>query len=152
MKDVLATLAKLPPRCAAVVEGQAVFIRRGARETSPAFMGTDQVEQWNADNDVTVEHLRAMEVGAALGWDADGADPDHYLPEDENPERLLTLLVPLALEVKVRTRFDAQAAETAKNLAQTIINDATWTFEDQHWFVSIGMTADTPDIIQDEKA
>lgn len=153
MKDALANLQKLPPKCAAVVEGQAVFINRGAREIAPAFMPTDQVEQWNRTNDVTTAHLRAMEVGLALGWDADGADPDSYLdPEvDANPERLLTLFVPIGLTVTVKQRFAAQAVQIAKNLTETVVTDATWTFEDQPWFVSIART-DPPDILQDEEA
>ena len=71
MRDILETLQGLPPRCAVVMDGQAMFIRRGARDPDPALIPTTQVDQWNEEHGVTEAQVQAMLTGLTLGWDRD---------------------------------------------------------------------------------
>lgn len=120
MRDVLDTLAKLPPRCAAVVEGQAVFINRGVSRLSPAFLGRSTVDQWNARHGVTPEQAKAMLVGVTLGWDFDGADPDTYAPSEHigpfTYEFLATFVVPITLKAQTLGHGEMQAKAIALRL------------------------------------
>lgn len=88
MPDALDHLAKLPPRCAANIEGSAVMIVRGANKTMPAFLAGSSVEKWNQDHGVTPEQVQAMLVGVTLGWDMEGADPDTHAADLGSPEHV----------------------------------------------------------------
>lgn len=79
MKDVLETLKKLPPMCAAELNGDVGIIKRGAGfSTHPLILNSHHVEIFNKQNGVLPEQAQAMIVGATLGWDKDGADPDTH--------------------------------------------------------------------------
>lgn len=123
MKDVLATLQKLPPKCAAVIEGQAVFIRRGALDTAPAHIPTDQVGVWNQGHGITRQQAQAMVVGATLGWDKDGADPDTHAADlgSEPGPFLFTFAATIVVELKVSAFTEEQATEAGNSLARDVI-------------------------------
>ena len=77
MPDVLTTLQKLPRTCATTLEstGETVVIKRGVSGHTPA-PGLD-IDRFNAANKVTPRQEIAMWVGATMGWDVFGADPDY---------------------------------------------------------------------------
>ena len=116
MKDVLDTISVLPPQCASVMNGEAVFIRRGAREPDPAFMPVEQVPAWNIAHDVTPEQQTAMEVGVSLGWDLDGAHTDGVC-------ETFTFTVTLAMTIKVDAASPEDAARLARVEAQTLLTE-----------------------------
>lgn len=79
--DVLATLAKLPPRCFALVRSsrgpRVVEIVRGV----PGYTATRTTAPADALNAAlpeppTPEQVEAMLFGSIFGWHLDGADPD----------------------------------------------------------------------------
>lgn len=78
MKDVLETLQKLPPKCAAIVFGQPRTILRGANQMGMFVGDQHTVDQWNLSQGISPEQVQAMIVGVTLGWDKDGADPDTH--------------------------------------------------------------------------
>lgn len=148
MKDVLETLAKLPPRSAAVFNGEAVFIRRGATEVAPAFLARDRVDVWNHEHGVTRAQAQAMLIGLTQGWDADGADPDTHDPDEAN-ETLFTFAQPMMVTIAVRARSSAEAASRASTLASTLtewVNDC-WC---DAAFGSLGVSG-TPYIIEEDE-
>lgn len=124
MPDVLATLQKLPAKCAAVIDGQAVFILRGAGY-GPSFIGTDQVDQWNQRNGVNPQQVQAMVVGATLGWDRSGADPDTHTEEPGETWFDIYITVSVAIQIPAHTEEQALAEgrKRAEDLADRITFD-----------------------------
>jgi hypothetical protein len=79
MTDVLKTLEKLPPMCAARngVDGP-VLLKRGVAGFWRACPDLD-VDAFNSRHNVTPAQVQAMEIGSMFGWDAPGADPDLWV-------------------------------------------------------------------------
>lgn len=77
--DVLKTLEKLPPLCAArqPSDNSPVIIRRGISGYYPAPLNLD-VDGFNARHGVSEVQREAMVVGSMFGCDVPGADPDKY--------------------------------------------------------------------------
>jgi hypothetical protein len=122
MRDVLETLKKLPPACAAVINGQAVIIRRGAPEPGEALgIGKDQVDQRNAKLGVTPQQVQAMIVGVTLGWDKDGADPDTHAEDYDSSPGPFTY--EYLGEIEVTIRVTAPTEEAAFDLAKGRLRD-----------------------------
>jgi hypothetical protein len=135
MKDVLSTLKKLPPKAAAVINGEAMFIRRGAATATPSMLlRTDQVDQWNQANGVSREQQQAMLVGLNVGWDHDGADPDTHRREQEglDPNRSFTFFQPLGIRITVRATSMDDAVEEAASYASQFCTwvNSEWTDPD----------------------
>jgi hypothetical protein len=126
MRDVLETLAKLPEKCAAVIEDQSVFIRRGAPEPSATgLIAKDHVDQWNAANGVSPAQVQAMIVGVTLGWDKDGADPDTHAEGFSEPTGpfVYEFQAEFTTSVKVNAHTEAAAAELARNRLFEVAGD-----------------------------
>lgn len=123
MKDVLAHLAKLPPRCAAVVDGEVSFIRRGARAPDIAFIASDTIDRWNRDHGVTEAQVKAMIAGVTLGWDMDAADPDTHSASDEqlgDETFEYRYQTDISAEIVIKARSEQLAAHDAKLRAAEI--------------------------------
>ncbi len=77
MADVLATLAKLPPVCAArhPITDAPIMIRRGEHGYHPAPPSLDP-DGYNRRHNITPAQAEAMLVGSMFGWEVPGADPD----------------------------------------------------------------------------
>ena len=78
MTDVLTTLAKLPPMCAArdLVTNKPILIQRGVLGYWPAPESLD-IDAINARWNITPAQVKAMLAGSMFGWDAPLADPDN---------------------------------------------------------------------------
>jgi hypothetical protein len=119
MKDVLSNLAKLPPSCFAVINGQVVVIRRGARDPAPAVgISREEAGKRNAAGDVTDAQVRAMIAGVTLGWDMDAADPD---TQTDEPDQQLgddtfeyTYQADISVNIVIEAKSEQLAAEEAK--------------------------------------
>ena len=90
--DVLATLAKLPPRCFVELPGsrgpRTVEIVRGV----PGYSDLDTtlpVDRLNASlpEPPTPEQAEAMLFGSMFGWHLEGADPDVVRAHNETMRR-----------------------------------------------------------------
>ena len=115
MRDVLENLKKLPPKCAAVMNGRPVIIHRGSQHLGCWVGGKDQVDQYNARNGISPQQVQAMIVGVTMGWDKDGADPDthHDTLSPEDPQG------PFSYE------FQAEITVTIKPVGYHTLDQAT---------------------------
>jgi hypothetical protein len=125
LRDVLENLQKLPPRCAAVIGGRAVFIRRGAGSVPADVLSPTTVDQWNSLNGVTPQQVQAMIVGATLGWDRDGADPETHNEVLDVEAPVGPFEYEYATEITVVIRpvgyhTEEQAAAAAKSALETL--------------------------------
>lgn len=131
MPDALENLAKLPPRCAAVMDGHAVMIVRGSRQPVKAFLPYTTVGEWNRRHDVTPAQVSAMMAGVTFGWDTEGANPDTHArasgDEEEigpfNYEFTATVLVPIKVQAHTLGMAEKHARRRAENLADQICFD-----------------------------
>lgn len=131
MRDALSNLSKLPPKCAATLEGRKVIIRRGGREPIPLHSPLT-VDAWNLNHNVTPAQVQAMIVGVTLGWEMDGADPDTHAPEDErlgDGPFVYEYGASISIGIKVEARSEVEAAKQADALfirAETLLDDQEW--------------------------
>lgn len=117
MRDVLDNLAKLPPSCWAIVDDQVIVIRRGAREPAVVTgISRDDVARRNAADGVTEAQVKAMVVGVTLGWEMDGADPDHQDPDEPLGDELFEYRyqAEIAVEIVIEARCEQLASDEAK--------------------------------------
>lgn len=150
MRDVLEVLAKLPPKCAIIDElGAPCFIYRGASGFRPADIPASSVDAWNSMHSVTEEQKRAMMIGASLGWDAPGADPDAQSVVPEQRPNLFTYRVPFAVTVRVKAPTEEAAAqemhramEDLQGCFQALVNDRV---------VSIVQDSEGPELMDEER-
>lgn len=131
MVDALDNLAKLPPKCAAIMNNAPVFIHRGANQPQPALLAPDQVQQWNVKHNVTLEQVNAMMAGVTLGWDREAADPDsHIVSDSQTTTQLYTFAVTLAVTIEVQANSESHALHLAttkaENLADQIVFDLNY--------------------------
>ena len=88
-QDVLATLMKLPPRCAVgpteaktLGIATAFVIWRGMAGYEPRPDLTDEeAARYNALFSAKPNQIEAMIAGSMFGWEVPGADPDSYAKE-----------------------------------------------------------------------
>jgi hypothetical protein len=128
MKDVLSNLAKLPPSCFAVIDGQVVVIRRGARDPAPAVgISREEAGKRNAAGGVTDAQVRAMIAGVTLGWDMDAADPDYQAPDEPLGDELFeyTFVGDIELQIRVTARNEELAVKQASMIRQTAADLST---------------------------
>lgn len=129
MLDVLETLRKLPPECLAVHNGEVFKIRRGAQGLRAFPHPKDQVDQWNHGHGVSPQQVQAMIVGATLGWDMDGADPDTHAEDlDEKPgpftyDFVVVLAHTMQIEAPTLEEATKKARTKSENLCDQICFD-----------------------------
>lgn len=124
MRDVLQVLSKLPPACMIWEQDQAYIIHRGVMgKHEYPLTSADEVAIWNRDHNVTAEHVRAMDVGCMLGWNAQGAEV--ILPVGDST---FIYSAPLQVMLSVNANFEEDAAKMAeKSLDQLVeyLNDTS---------------------------
>lgn len=120
MRDALTSMSKLPEKCAAVMNDQAVYILRGARDPAPAIgLSTNAVDLWNQRNGVTPQQAQAMIVGVTMGWDRDGADCDEHVAALGRPDgEVGPFRYEWAGDVEVTISVVAPSEEEAHTLAR----------------------------------
>lgn len=105
--DVLETLKKLPPSCIAEIGGKSVLITRGVMGYRHLALG----HQFYLQPECTDAQRAAMVVGATVGWDQAGADPDHTDGEVSTRNQSEHVFhVPLAMQVRI-IDYTIQGAE-----------------------------------------
>ena len=127
MPDVLETLKKLPPTCAATVNGETVLITRGVVGHETAPFGVDSVEDYNHQRGITAAQRQAMEMGSTMGWHVEGADPDHWMETLEGEvtiPKFYRYMAPLQLVISVTEYNEPLAAQSAEQFRQQFINRA----------------------------